>query len=203
MKTLLRVLLSVLLIVSVASAETKQAKDKLEKARKELNQRIPNVPRAEKLLVESLKLSPDYVDAQEALADLYYTQRRFDAAATEYQKARALDDSQKKLSREDRNQLLDQLGLSQAQGRHLDEAIATYKSAVSEDAQYALFEYNLACTYAEKGDLDTALPHLKKSWELRDNLPRGVQFPDPRKDDSFKRFWSDPRFQDAVVNMVV
>jgi tetratricopeptide (TPR) repeat protein len=134
---------------------------------------------------------------------LYYLENRFDSAAAEYVKARALDDSQKKLSREVRNMVLDGLGLSQAQGRHYDEAIATYKAAIAEDPQFALFEYNLACTYAMKGDLDSALPHLSKSWELRDSLPNGVPFPDPRKDDSFKRYWNDPRFKDAVVNIVV
>jgi tetratricopeptide (TPR) repeat protein len=134
---------------------------------------------------------------------LYYLENRFDSAAAEYLKARALDDSQKKLSRADRNLLLDGLGLSQAQGRHYDDAISTYKAALAEDAEYALFEYNLACTYAMKGDLDSALPHLTKSWELRDSLPNGVEFPDPRKDDSFKRYWNDSRFKQAVENIVV
>jgi tetratricopeptide (TPR) repeat protein len=199
----LMLLLILLIAGGVSVAQTKEARDKLEKGRKELHQRTPNVQRAEKYIQDALKASPDYLDAQQALADLYYLEHRFDAAATEYQKARALDDSQKKLARDDRNLMLDQLGLSQAQGRHYEEAIATYKSAVAEDPEYALFEYNLACSYAEKGDLDSAIPHLKKSWELRDHLPRGVQFPDPRKDDSFKRFWDDQRFKDAVTDIVV
>lgn len=203
MKKISFVLLSILLVAAVASAQTKEARDKFDKARRELHQRMPNVQRAEKYIQESLKVSPDYLEAQQALADLYYMEHRYDAAATEYAKAKALDDAQKKLSREDRNVLLDQLGLAQAQSRHLDEAIATYKAAVGEDPNYALFEYNLACGYAEKGDLDAAIPHLKRSWELKDNLPGGTQFPDPRKDDSFKRFWNDERFKDAVMNMVI
>lgn len=203
MKKISFVLLSILLVAGVAFAQTKEARDKLDKARRELHQRMPNVQRAEKYIQDSLKISPDYLEAQQALADLYYMEHRYDAAATEYAKAKALDDAQKKLSREDRNVLLDQLGLAQAQSRHLDEAIATYKAAVGEDPNYALFEYNLACGYAEKGDLDSAIPHLKRSWELKDNLPRGTQFPDPRKDDSFKRFWNDERFKDAVMNMVI
>jgi tetratricopeptide (TPR) repeat protein len=203
MKKLFSLVLIVLLLTGVALAETKEARDKLNKARNELHGRMPNPARAEKLIKESLKASPDYLDAQEALAELYYFSHRFDDAAAEYLKARDLDNAQKKLSRSDRNYLLDQLGLSQAQGRHLDDAIATYKSAIAEDSEYALFEYNLACSYAEKGDLETALPHLQKSWELRDTIPSGQQFPDPRKDDSFKRFWNDSRFKAAVENIVV
>jgi tetratricopeptide (TPR) repeat protein len=203
MKKLLAIFLLVLLACGVVAAETKESRDKLEKARRELHTRMPNLPHVEKLIQDSLKSSPDYLEAQRALADLYYMENRFDSAAAEYIKARALDDSQKKLARADRDLLLDGLGLSQAQGRHYDEAIVTYKAAIAEDPKYALFEYNLACTYAMKGNLDAALPHLTKSWELRDSLPRGVQFPDPRKDDSFKRYWNDPRFKEAVENIVV
>ena len=203
MKKILSLLLLALFSCGVVAAETKESRDKLEKARRELHQRMPNVQRAEKLIQDSLKASPDYLDAQQALGDLYYLENRFDLAAAEYVKARALDDTQKKLSRTDRNHLLDQIGLSQAQGRHYDEAIATYNTALKEDAEYGSFEYNLACTYAMKGDLDSALPHLNKSWELRDTFPEGVSYPDPRKDDSFKRYWSDPRFKKAVENIVV
>ena len=203
MKKTLSLLLLVLFSCGIVSAETKEARDKLEKARRELHQRMPNVQRAEKLIQESLKASPDYLDAQQALGDLYYLQNRFDSAAAEYVKARALDDAQKKLSKADRNKLLDQVGLSQAQGRHYDDAISTYKAALKEDAEYGSFEYNLACTYAMKGDLDSALPHLTKSWELRDSFPDGVPYPDPRKDDSFKRYWNDPKFKAAVENIVV
>jgi tetratricopeptide (TPR) repeat protein len=203
MKKLLALFLLVLLACGVAAAETKESRDKLEKARRELQSPRRNVAHVEKLIQDSLKSSPDFLEAQRALADLYYLENRFDSAAAEYLKARALDDSQKKLSRADRNLLLDGLGLSQAQGRHYDEAIASYKAAIAEDPDYALFEYNLACTYAMKGDLDSALPHLTKSWELRDSLPNGVEFPDPRKDDSFKRYWNDSRFKAAVENIVV
>src|SRR6266702_6142726 len=203
MKKVLLLFLLAVTACGVVAAETKESREKLDKARRDLHQRMPNVARAEKLIQESLKASPDYLDAQQALADLYYLQNRFDSAAAEYLNARALDDTQKKLSRSDRNLLLDQLGLSQAQGRHYDEAISTYQAALAEDSGYALFEYNLSCTYAMKGDLDSALPHLNKSWELRDSLPNGVQFPDPRKDDSFKRYWNDPRFKEAVLNIVV
>jgi tetratricopeptide (TPR) repeat protein len=203
LKRTLTFFLCAVLLGGLAFAETKEARDKLEKARKELAGRAPNLARVEKNIQDSLKASPDYLDAQQALADLYYLEHRFDNAAMEYKKAQVLDDSQKKLSRGDRSRLLDQLGLSQAQSRHLDDALATYLKAVAEDPSYGSLEYNLACVYGEKGDLDSALPHLKKAWELRDSFPRGTPFPDPRKDDSFKKFWDDPRFKDAVVDMVV
>ncbi len=215
-----RLAVAVLLIcwlgLSSAVAQSKDAIKKYKNARKEIDKLSlnctrehpcqtspPNLPKAEKLLKEALADSPDFLDAQQSLADLYYFQHRFDNAAAEYAKARDIDDKQKKLSKADRDTLLDQLGLAQAQGRHFDDAIQTYTAALREDSQYPLFEYNLACSYAEKGDLDSAIPHLKKAWDLRDNMPSGTPFPDPRKDDSFRKFWNDPEFQKAVENMVV
>ncbi len=203
MKRICGIALVLVFLAAIATAQSPEAVKKLNQARRELNSPRPNPEHVEKLIKESLKASPDYLDAQHALADLYYLERRFDAAADEYKKTKTLDDQQKKLSRDDRDALLDQLGLSQAQGRHLDDAIATYKAALGEHAEYAPFEYNLACSYAEKGDLDSALPHLTKAWGLKDTMPRGQPFPDPRRDDSFRKFWDDPRFQKAVENMVV
>ncbi len=202
MRRVLVLVFATLLSISCV-AQTKEAVDKYKKALREMESPRANPDKVEKLLRESLKASPDYLDAQRELGNLFNVLHRYDSASEEYKKAKALDDQQKKLSRAERDALLDDLGVTLAQGRHYDEAISVYKSALAEHAEYALFEYNLACTYAEKGDLDSALPHLSKSWELRDTIPRGQQFPDPRKDQSFRKFWDDPRFQRTVENMVV
>jgi hypothetical protein len=34
-------------------------------------------------------------------------------------------------------------------------------------------------------------------------MPSNMKFPDPRQDNSFKPYVNDPKFQDAVMNMVV
>lgn len=201
MTKLIRSLAILLLLTSFAFAQSKDARNKFEKAMRELDRR--NVPKAEQLFREATALAPDWTEAHVQLGDVLFLQNRYDAAAETYAKAAALEDKQKRLATEDRRRMLDQLGVSQAMGRHLDQAIATYKKAIEQDPEYPLFHYNLACSYAEKGDLDNALPHLKKSWELRDNMPRGQDFPDPRKDSSFKKFWNNPKFQEAVENMVI
>ncbi len=203
MKRLLSFLTIIVLISTLANAQSKESIDKLNKARREMESPQGNPVKIEKLLKESIKASPDYIDAHHELANFYSIMRRFEDAANEFKTTKTLDDTQHKLSRGDRDAVLDGLGVSLAQARHMDDALAVYKSALAENPNYALFEYNLACVYAEKGDLDSAIPHLKKSWEIRDTLPRGQQFPDPRKDDSFRRFWNDPRFQRAVENMVL
>lgn len=203
MKRTFAIFISVVLLLACAAGQSSEAIKKLKQAQREMDSPRANPDHVEKLIRESLKASPDYLEAQRALADLYATLHRYDNAAEEFKKALALDDAQHKLSRNERDALLDSIGLMQALGRHFDDAIATYKAALGEHAEYALFEYNLACSYAEKGDLDSALLHLKKAWELKDTMPRGQNFPDPRKDESFRKFWGDSRFQKTVENMVV
>lgn len=201
MKHLRTLVTVVLLLASFSFAQTKEARDKREKAMRAVEQRNP--VKAEKLLQESIAASPDWLLPHQDLGSLYSTLRRFRDAATEFGKALELDNQQHKLAKEERNILLDSLGVAQAQSRDYDKAIETYTKSLKEDDTYALFHYNLACTYAEKGDIDKAIPQLKRSWELRDNLPDGVRFPDPRKDSSFREYLNNPKFQDAVRDMVI
>lgn len=213
----------VAMVMSVATgafAQSKEAKDKYHKALKQLDwkERIggngpagyiyrvmtpPNAEKAEKLFSEAATLAPDWVLPQFGLGDLHYVMKRFTPAAEAYEKARELDNKKRQLEREQRRDLLDQLGLSYAYARKWDKAEKVYKAAVEEDPEYPIYEYNLSCVYAEKGDLDTALQHLKRAWEFKDNMPEGQPFPDARTDDSWREFWEHPKFKDAVRDMVI
>lgn len=199
--------LSILFIIAIAlplaaqeAPANKEARDKYQTALKEL----PRDPlKAEKHLKEAIAADPAWTKPQIQLGDLYSALHRWEDAATTYAKLRDLDAQHNKLSDDDRHRVLDGLGIAQAQAGHYDQAIQTYNKALKSDPEYPLYEYNLSCTYAEKGDLDAALTHLKRAWELKANMPQGMKFPDPRKDNSFRRYWSDQRFLDAVENMVI
>ena len=78
-----------------------------------------------------------------------------------------------------------------------------YLAALAEKILNAMYNYNLACVYAELHDLDAALPYLAKSWEHRDTLPSYIKYPDPRADNSFKPYLNDPRFKEAVKHIVL
>ena len=54
------------------------------------------------------------------------------------------------------------------------------------------------CDYSEKGDLDKALTHLQRAWELRATF----KFPDVMQDDSFKQWQDNPRFREAARKMM-
>ncbi len=196
----LSVLLVVLLFAGLASADTNKAADKARKA--EVEFRNHNVAGAEKLLRGAIKEDPDYIDAHDMLANLLSATNRYSQAAEEYNRVLELDAKQKKLSDEHKRQVIDGQAVAYAESGDLQRAKSIYLDALKTDPDYASFNYNLACVYAELHDLDSAIPYLKKAWEKRDNMPAGMPFPDPSKDNSFKAYVNDPRFQDTVRNMV-
>jgi tetratricopeptide (TPR) repeat protein len=55
--------------------------------------------------------------------------------------------------------------------------------------------YNLACSYAETNDLDSALADLKYAFAFWRNGISLEGMPDPTKDPSFKRFLENERFK--------
>jgi len=158
--------------------------------------------RAMKLYLEAAVADPNWADPHIELAGLYGMAEKYSSAAEEWEKARKLDDAHKQLTPQQRHNVLDGLGVSLALDGDIDRSMAVYRDAIKEDPDYPLYHYNLACGYAEKSDLDRALPELQKAWELRDNLPSGMRFPDPHKDSSFERYVGNQKFEDAVRNMV-
>ena len=193
--------LALMFTAGFAFADAKKANEKIKKAEVDLQRH--NLAGAEKNLLEAIKEDPDSVDAHDALGRLYTLTNRYSAAAREFTSAVTLDDQHHKLNEELRRQLVDDQGVAYALSGNLDRAKEIYLAALAKDPDYAMYNYNLACVYAEQHDLDTAISYLKKSWQHRDTMPPNMKFPDPRQDNSFKPYVNDPKFQDAVMNMVV
>ncbi len=194
------IVLILALCAVLAFADAKKARENVTKAGREAS--VGNLPKAEKLLRDAIQQDPSYIKAHTLLADVLFEMRKFGAATDEYTAGLKLNDSQKQLSEDEVRHVTDQLGVATALGGNLRKAKTIFEEAIQRDPDYALYRYNLACTYAEMGDLDTALVHLQESWTRRRNLTEGERFPDPRQDSSFKRYVNDPRFQDAVRDMV-
>src|SRR3954470_321938 len=200
MRRILCFALAFSLITGLASADEKKANEKIRKADVELQRR--NLGGAEKNLLDAIKEDPNSVDAHDALGRLYTLTRRYSASAREFTIALTLDDQQHKLSEALRRQLIDDQGVAYALSGNLDRAKEIYLAVLAKDPDYAMYNYNLACVYAELHDLDAALPYLKKSWENRGTLPSDIRYPDPRQDNSFKPYVNNPKFQEAVQNIV-
>lgn len=194
-------LLALILVVAPGvRADEKKVQQKLHRA--ELEFQRGNVGGAEKLLRDVLKDEPSSIEAHNMLANLLASTRRNSQAAVEYGRVLALDADQKLLSPQEKRNVIDGQAVGYAESGDLDRAKSIYLGVLKEDPDYALYNYNLACVYAELHDLDSAIPYLKKSWEKRDTLPPNAKFPDPRQDRSFASYFNDPKFQDAVRHMV-
>ncbi len=196
------VVLPLVLLVAVSAfpANNKRVEEKL--ARADIQFRRGDFGGAEKLIRDAIKEDPNSIEAHHMLADLLSGTRRYSQAATEYGRVLELDAEQKTLSKKDKRSAIDGQAVSYAESGDLDRAKSIYLAALKDDPDYAMYNYNLACVYAEQHDLDSAIPYLKKSWETRDTLPSGQTYPDPRQDSSFREYRDDPRFQEAVRNMV-
>jgi tetratricopeptide (TPR) repeat protein len=210
----------ILMLCLGASAQSKEAKDKYYKALQLLDWHVatsgagtwqnarrhplpPNPTKAEKLFNEASALAPDWILPIYGLADMNFMQRKFAQSAQYYTKVRGMDDKTHALDKAARHDMLDQLGLSYAYDAEYKEAEAAYLTALKEDPEFPIFHYNLACVYAETHKLDDALDELKQAWQLKDNMPQGRPFPDPRKDDSWRDYLDNPRFKEVVRDMVI
>ncbi len=76
----------------------------------------------------------------------------------------------------------------------LKSAEEVLQYGVSQDPTYPAFYYNLACTYGERNDVAGAMKYLLEGAKYRVNMIPGEKWPDPRTDDSFKRFLNNPEF---------
>jgi len=191
--------LLILLLPLTAFADRKKAVEATGKAEREIQ--IGNIPKAEKLLREAVQQDPTYAKANRMLGDVLSLEHKYGAASDAYSAA-LNNDPNGMLTDEEKRQVRDQIGVSTALGGNLPKAKSIFEEAIKSDPDYPLYRYNLACTYAEMDDLDSAIEHLREAWKRRKNLAEGERFPDPRQDSSFKRFLSDKRFQDAVRDMV-
>jgi tetratricopeptide (TPR) repeat protein len=151
---------------------------------------------AEKHFRAAIKAQPNSWEGHSRVADTLFFRARFSDAVPEYEKARELAGSGQ-ITPGDLRHLNDQLGVANIVSGNLDKAIEVYQSAISKDPDYLPYYYNLACTFAAKGDLDQALTALREAYARRDKWPQGQTFPSPRKDASFKRYVGDEKFEKA------
>jgi tetratricopeptide (TPR) repeat protein len=122
-------------------------------------------------------------------------QKDWGRATRHLQKALDLERNQRTLSPTEWRVLVDNLGMAYGISGDLPKSKSTLEYGVKEDPKYPMFHYNLACYYGESNDLEHAMEELKTTFLNRSNGIHGEGIPDPRKDNSFRRFLNDPKFQ--------
>jgi|WetSurMetagenome_2_1015567.scaffolds.fasta_scaffold585945_1 tetratricopeptide (TPR) repeat protein len=131
----------------------------------------------------------------------YYLMKDYANAVIPYSKALELEKKNPSLDKMTWRVLVDNLGVACGISGDLKKAKETFEYGISKDGEYPMFYYNLACTYAEMNDMDNAISFLRKAYKYRNNMMDGEPFPDPAKDDSFKRFMNNGRFLDSLNEM--
>jgi hypothetical protein len=169
-------------------------------------------------VLASVKLSPDVslseaqaqnsVPSQDhdssyyfALGSKFYLERDYPHAEDAYLKALDLDRQKRTLSKDYFRVLVDNLGMSYGMTGKLQQAEATFVFGLTQDPEYPMFHFNLACTFGEMDKMNDALTQLRLFYKYKANMIAGETLPDPLKDDSFRKFVGKEEFVNAVHEM--
>jgi len=153
---------------------------------------------AEKSFRSLVASMPDSAFAHLYLGHSIFYQERFSDSIPDYEKARDLGMKSEELELVNRRILNDQLGMAYGLTGRMADAKKHFEAAIARDPDYPFYYYNLACAESETGDLDGALANLKRASEHRANFLPGESLPNPREDDSFKKYVGNPKFEATV-----
>jgi len=128
-------------------------------------------------------------------------QKNWPRAIEQYEKALDLERAKKALPQAEWRVLVDNLGMAYGMSHDVQKAKQMFEFGITQDPEYPMFHYNLACTYAQLNNLDDALQDLQAAFRHRGNSIPGEGMPDPAKDPSFQRFANDPRFRALVQQL--
>ncbi|UCG62176.1 MAG: tetratricopeptide repeat protein [Candidatus Zixiibacteriota bacterium] len=157
-------------------------------------------PSVEELIVrvlESLKIvevyqpnSYDYI----LFGSKCYLQKNYQLATDFYEQGLALEKETRALPRWVWLISVDNLGMAYCLSGDRENGRRVFEYGLSEEPEYPMFHYNLACYFAEEKKLDSALACLGKVYEYKANMLPGEKIPDPYKDESFRGYWSNRDF---------
>jgi tetratricopeptide (TPR) repeat protein len=155
-------------------------------------------------ILKHIRINKDYVpSALEHFqkGTLYYNGKDYKRAAFHYEKALELDKHQTSLNRDIWKMLIVQLGISYGISGELAKAKHLLEWAITQEPEYPLFHYNLACAFAEMGNPEQALNSLRMAYKYKGNILPGLSFPDPKEDSSFSKYLQDKDFRAELDKM--
>jgi tetratricopeptide (TPR) repeat protein len=165
-------------------------------------------------LLASVRLFPDEAGLQPSAQDQsssstlmaqgseLYTESNYREALKFYEKAFALEKEHRTFDKDLFLDLIDQLAFCYRVNGNLAKARETLDYGLSQDAEYPIFHYDMACVYAQMGKLDESLGHLHEAYKYKSNASPGQLPPDPAEDTCFAKFAHDPRFTDALQKLL-
>jgi tetratricopeptide (TPR) repeat protein len=131
-----------------------------------------------------------------------YLQKDYKNAARYYQRTLDAEKQTRTLSKIMFQVLVDNLGMAYGISGDLEKSRSVLEYGISQDPDYPLFYYNMACYYGELGRRDEAIEQLRKAYARKAHvIPGEGGIPDPLEDSSFTKFKRDRNFIDAVAEL--
>jgi len=125
----------------------------------------------------------------------FYHQKDWSGAIQQYEKTLDLERERRALPQKEWRVLVDNLGMAYAASGDLPKAKQMFEFGITQDPEYPMFHYHLACAEAGASDLDGALLDLTAAFRYHRNSAAAEALPDPARDSSFEKYLNDPRFR--------
>jgi tetratricopeptide (TPR) repeat protein len=132
----------------------------------------------------------------------FFLRHYYKQAVAPYEKALNLERKRPTLDKIWWRLLVDNLGTSYGISGDLKKAKETYAYGLAKDPKYWLFNYNMACTYAEMNDVDNTIAYLKKAYKCIEEMTTDKPAdPDPWTDPSFQKLINDDKFLNFLTEL--
>ena len=97
--------------------------------------------------------------------------------------------------------LISRLGFAYRMNGNVAKAKETLEYGLSQNPNYPIFHYDLACTYAQMGQADESIGHLRTAYEHSAKVAPTQLPANPAEDSCFQKISNDPKFVDAVQKL--
>ncbi|HEY6249969.1 MAG TPA: hypothetical protein VI685_08405 [Candidatus Angelobacter sp.] len=128
-------------------------------------------------------------------------QSNYAAAARFYERAFALEKANRTFENDMYLDLISRQGFAYRMNGNLAKAKDTLEYGLSQNSDYPIFHYDLACTYAQMGQVDESVGHLRTAFQHRAKVAPTQLPANPAEDSCFQKIASDPRFTEAVQKL--
>jgi len=127
------------------------------------------------------------------------SQGNYSEAISYLSKTVELEAKKSNMTRQNLIMLFNCLGMSYRMIGDLNNTINVFQNAIQKEPESWMLYYNLACSYAENDDIESSLKFLALAYQHKGNkVFDNMIFPDPMKDDSFKKYISHERFRQLI-----
>ncbi|MEO8663028.1 MAG: hypothetical protein ABI693_31505 [Bryobacteraceae bacterium] len=130
-------------------------------------------------------------------AEILFRKQQYRAAAPMFEKCLAMvppNGAPFKSAKFARRVMRDQAGMSYGISGDLVRSRSIFEKGTSEDPDYPMYYYNLACADAGEQKLAEARVHLQQAFDRKANVNPSEAMPAPTEDDSFTPFKGNKEF---------